>query len=372
MQPGLAEKYELFGCMQCGKCTAGCPVSLRGPLNIRRLVREVMIDRNLKAAERQELWDCTTCLACSLRCPRGLEPHELIIGIRSTLIEEGRIPTTARDALEGVFKHGNPWGRIRSKRSEWAADLGIKDLSQGDKADMLYFACCAASYDPRVQEVAKALTESLAKAGVDFGILGNEETCCGSEVRRMGEEGLFEMLVEDNLKLFHERGITKVVTTSPHCYDAFKNKYQDSEIEFVHYTQLVADLIADGKLTFSRELDKVVTYHDPCYLGKQNGIYDEPRYILKSIPGIKFIEFDRSRERSLCCEGGGGRMWVEGTDSGERLSAVRIKDAVDMGVDIVATACPFCLLTLEDAVKTAGFDGKIEIKDIMELVAQTI
>jgi Fe-S oxidoreductase len=372
MQQGLAEKYELFGCMQCGKCTAGCPVSLRGPLNIRRLVREVMIDRNLEAADRPEFWDCTTCSTCSLRCPRGLEPHELIIGIRSALIEEGRIPATARDALEGVFKHGNPWGRIRSKRSEWATDLGIKDLSKGEKADMLYFVCCAASYDPRVQEVAKALTGSLARAGVDFGILGNEESCCGSEVRRMGEEGLFEMLVEDNLKLFRERGITRVVTTSPHCYDAFKNKYQDSEIEFLHYTQLVADLVGSGRLTFSKELNKVITYHDPCYLGKQNNIYDEPRDIIKSIPGVKFVDFDRCRERSLCCEGGGGRMWVEGTDSGERLSGIRIKDAVEMGVDIVATACPFCLLTLEDAAKTASLDGKIEIKDIMELVAQAI
>jgi len=372
VEQALAERYELFGCIQCGKCTAGCPVSLKSPLNIRRLVREVMVDRDLEAAERQELWDCTTCSTCSLRCPRGLEPHELIIGVRSALIEEGRVPVTARDALEGVFKHGNPWGRIRSKRSEWATDLGIKDLSQGDKADMLYFVCCAASYDPRVQEVAKALVKSLSRAGVDFGILGTEETCCGSEVRRMGEEGLFEMLVEDNLKLFHEYGITRMVTTSPHCYDAFKNRYQDSQIEVMHYTQLVADLIRQGKLTFSRELGKVVTYQDPCYLGKQNNVYDEPREILKAIPGITFIDFDRSRERSLCCEGGGGRMWVEGSDSGERLGEIRIRDAVDMGADIVATACPFCLLTLEDAVKTTGFEGKIEIKDIMELVAEAI
>ncbi len=371
-QQGLAEKYELFGCLQCGKCTAGCPATMRGPLNIRKLVREVMLGRNLGEAEWQKLWDCTTCLVCSLRCPRGIEPHELIIGIRGGLIEEGHVPVTVRDALEGVFKHGNPWGRVRSKRSEWAADLGIKDLSQGDKADVLYFVCCAGSYDPRIQEVAGALVKGLSKAGVDFGILGNEETCCGSEVRRMGEEGLFEMLVEDNLKLFQERGVTRIVTTSPHCYDVFKNKYPDSGIEVRHYTQLVADLISKGELVLSHKLDRVITYHDPCYLGKQNDVYDEPRYILESIPGVKFVEFDRNRERSLCCEGGGGRMWVEGTDSGERLAVIRIRDAVEMGVDTVATACPFCLLTLEDAVKTAGFEDKIKIRDIMELVAEAI
>jgi len=368
----LAEKYELFGCTQCGKCTSGCPVALRSPLNIRRLVREVMVAKNLEAAEREELWDCTTCQTCTERCPRGLEPHELIIGVRAALIEEGRVPTTVRDALEGVFKHGNPWGRIRSKRSEWATGLGIKDTSQGDKADILYFVCCAASYDPRVQEVAKALAKGFFKAGVNFGILGNEETCCGSEVRRMGEEGLFEMLVEDNLNLFHKYGITQIVTTSPHCYDVFKNKYQDSKIEVRHYTQYVAELIRKGELTFSNEVKKVVTYQDPCYLGKQNNIFDEPRSIISAIPGITFVDFDRSRERGLCCEGGGGRMWVEASDSGERLGEIRIKDAVDMGAEILATACPFCLLTLEDAVKTTGYEGKIEIKDIMELVSEAI
>lgn len=372
-EQSLAEKYELFGCTQCGKCTSGCPVSLKSPLNIRRLIREVMLSKDSKAAfERKELWDCTTCSTCTVRCPRGLEPHELIIGVRAALIEEGRVPTTVRDALEGVFKHGNPWGRIRSKRSEWATGLGVKDFSQGDKAEILYFVCCGLSYDPRLQEMAKASVKSFTKAGVDFGILGNEETCCGSEVRRMGEEGLFEMLVEDNLKLFHNYGITQIVTSSPHCYDVFKNKYKDDKIEVRHYTQYVLDLIRQGKLTFSNELKKVVIYHDPCYLGKQNKVFDEPRSIISAIPGVTLVEFDRSRERSLCCEGGGGRMWVEASDSGERLAQIMIREAVDMGAEIVATACPFCLLTLEDAVKVTGYGGKIQVKDIMELVAEAI
>jgi len=364
----LLEKYDLFGCMQCGKCTAGCPVSINSHLNIRRLIRELTVSLDAVTAQEEELWNCTTCSTCTLRCPRGLEPHELIIGLRGALIEEGSIPVTARDALEGVFKHGNPWGRIRTKRDEWAEGLGIKDISKGDKSEILYFVCCAASYDPRVQEVSRALVKVLSAAGVDYGILGNEETCCGSEVRRMGEAGLFEMLAEDNLKLFESQGITSMITTSPHCYDIFKNKYEGRQFEVLHYTQFLSGLIDDGKLNFSKTLDKVVTYHDPCYLGKQNNVYDEPRRILQSIPGIKYVDFDRCRERSLCCEGGGGRMWLEGTITGERLAQSRVRNAVEMGTDIIATACPFCLLTLEDAAKTTGFGDKIVIKDINELL----
>ena len=370
---GLVEKFELAKCFQCGKCLSGCPVSLKSILNIRRLMREVLLSGDPeKIYERSELWDCTTCQTCTLRCPRGLKPHELIVAIRALLVEDGNIPKTVIDALEGVFKHGNPWGRVRSKRAEWAADLNILDFSRGDQAGLLYFACCAASYDPRVQEVARSLVKSLKAAHVDFGFLGNEETCCGSEVRRMGEEGLFEMLVEDNLKLFAGYGITRMITTSPHCFNTFKNEYTGHNIEVKHYTQYVAGLIDKGDLQFTREINKKVTYQDPCYLGKQNRVFDEPRSILRSLPGVTFIDFDRSRERSLCCEGGGGRMFVEASGSGERTAAIRIRDAIEMGVDIIATACPFCLLTLEDAVKTTGNEGKVVIRDIMELVCEAL
>ena len=372
-QQSIANKYDLYVCIQCGKCTRGCPVTLRSALNIRRLVREATLHYNTETIyEHRELWDCTTCSTCTIRCPRGIKPHELIMAMRAALIEEGRVPVTIRDALEGVFKHGNPWGRNRIKRAEWADGLGIKNITQGDEAEVLYFVCCAASYDPRVQEVAKAIAKTLSVAGVDFGILGNEENCCGSEVRRMGEEGLFEMLVENNLKLFHDYDISKIVTTSPHCYNIFKNEYQDNQLEVEHYSQYLARLISEGNLTFSGEINKVVTYQDPCFLGKQNGIYDEPRSVIKAIPGITFVELDRSRERSLCCEGGGGRMWVEASDSGERLAEIRIREAVDIGAEILATACPFCLLNLEDAAKTTGYEEKIQIRDIAELVLMAI
>ena len=372
-EQSLAEKYELLGCIQCGRCSSGCPVSLKSALNIRKIIRDVTVNPDLEpVCEQDELWDCTTCSICSLRCPRGLKPHEVLISIRSALTDEGKVPVTIRDALEGTLKHGNPYGQIRSKRSEWASDLKLKDFSQGDKAKILYFVGCAPSYDPRVQQVSRALVKVFSQAGVDFGILGNEENCCGNEIRRMGEEGLFDMLRDNNLKLFHDYKIKQIVTTSSHSYNAFKNEYQDDGFEVKHYTQFVAGLIEEGKVKFSKKINKVVTYQDPCFLGKQNGIYEEPRFILRSIPGITFIEFERSRERSLCCEGGGGRMWVDASDSGQRLGEIRVREAVELGAEIIATACPFCLINLEEAVTITGLGEKIQVKDIIELVAEAM
>ena len=336
-------------------------------------MREALFSNAKILSEHDEIWDCTTCQTCTIRCPRGLKPHELIMNIRSSLIEEGRIAETVSNAFENVFKHGNPWGKSRSERAQWAADLGIKDITRGDKVDLLLFVGCAPSYDSRVQEVTKTLTKCLTTAEVNFGILGTEESCCGSELRRMGESGLFEMLMQDNLNLFNKYGITRIVTISPHCFNTFKNEYQNNAIKVQNYTQYLEELIQAGKFNFSRKVDIVATYHDPCYLGKQNSIFDAPRNIIKAIPGVKFIDFDRSREKSLCCEGGGGRMFVEASDTSKvRLAVVRVKDAVEMGVNVVATACPFCLLNLDDAVKTAGCECSIQIKDIAELLSEAI
>lgn len=347
---------------------------MKSSLNIRRLVCELVVREDQRSIyENSRLWDCSTCSTCSIRCPRGLKPHEVIISLRSALVEEGNVPATVRDALEGTFKHGNPWAISRQKRSQWAIDLEIKDFSRGDKAEVLYFVGCAPSYDLRGQEVARALTKTFAAAGVDIGILGNEESCCGNEIHRMGEEGLFEILRENNLELFHKYSVGQIVTTSPHCYNVLKNEYEDNSFEVEHYTQLLARLIETGKLTFARRVEKRVTYHDPCFLGKQNGVFDAPRAVLRSIPGLALVDFDRSRERSLCCEGGGGRMWVEADDpSAERLAAIRVRDAVDLGVEVLATACPFCLLNLEDAVKTSGLEEKLQVRDIAELVVEAL
>ena len=372
-EQSLAERCDLFGCIQCGKCTAGCPISLRSVLNMRRLVWESVVRESPAAIfDKQELWDCTTCSTCAIRCPRGLKLVDLIADMRGILVEEGHIPTTIRDALESVFKHGNPWRGMRSKRAEWARELKIKNITSDDRGEILYFVGCTPSYDPRVQQVAIALARCLDEAGVDFRILGNEENCCGNEIRRMGEHGLFEMLSQDNVDLFQKYGVNRIMTASPHCYNVFRNEYPGTDFEVQHYTQFIAVLIEQGRLAFTKEVKQVVTYQDPCFLGKQNGVFDAPRKIINSIPGISFVEFDRSRERSLCCEGGGGRMWVEASGSGERLAEVRVKEAADIGAEILATACPFCLLTLEDAVKTTGYEEKIQVMDIVELAVQAI
>ncbi len=370
LEQPLAERLDLFTCIQCGKCTGGCPISIKSPLNIRRVIRESVVREDMRVFfDRLEIWDCTTCSTCAIRCPRGLRPVDAIIGLREMMIEEGRIEKTIIDALDGAYKYGNPWGRAKNKRAEWAQGMEIPNALEMDPGQVLYFVCCAASYDPRVQFVAKSLVHVLRAAHVSFGILGNKEVCCGSEIRRMGEVGLFEMLMEENMKNFTKIDPKTIVTTSPHCMNALKNEYEDLGCEVLHYSQFVWGLIQEGKLFFNTEVPMKVTYHDPCYLGKQNGVFEEPREVLRSIPGIELIEFGRCRENSLCCEGGGGRMWMEGTGVGRRLSEIRVEDALEMGVEAIITACPFCLLTLEDAVKTTGNEEKIRVIDLMELAS---
>jgi Fe-S oxidoreductase len=372
----MAQQLDLYGCYQCGKCTGGCPVSLKSRLNIRRLMIEGILGKNLEhLSERLELWDCTTCKTCTLRCPRGLKPMDLVIGMRGSLVEEGHIPKTLIEAMENSYKHGNPWGKPKNKRTEWTKelpeDLKLKDFSQGDRAEYLYFVGCTASSDPRIQQVAKALVFNLQRAEVDFGILGNEEQCCGSEIRRMGESGLFEELVEKNIERFNNYRIERIITSCPHGFNVLKNEYPQGKFEVLHSTQLLAKRVEEGKLTLKHEVKKVVTYHDPCFLGKQNSIFDEPRMLINAIPGITFRDLDRSRERSLCCEGGGGRMWVESSsEAAERLAETRVKDAAELGAEIIATACPLCVLTLEDAVKTSGYEERIRVMDVAELLAE--
>ena len=367
----LSNQLELLGCIQCGKCTGGCPVARKTTLNIRGLIYQMMISGELDVDSHQELWDCSCCFNCVERCPKDVRPADLIIALRGELVESGRIPDTIGAALMGIFRQGNPSGMIRADRNAWVDGIRPPAAAQGG-CDLLYFVGCVPAYDPRVQVVPRALARLLDRAGVEFATLGTDENCCGSEVRRMGEQGLFEMLVEGNGELIRETGASRVVTTSPHCFNSLKNEYGLGDIRVVHYTQLVAELLDSGRLTFDRGVAKTVTYHDPCFLGKQNRVFDEPRAVLSAIPGLRLVEMDRNRERSLCCEGGGGRMWAEGTNLAERIAAQRVAEAVDTGAEVLAVACPFCLLTLEDAVKVAGLDERLRVMDIMELVAESM
>ncbi|HSB07493.1 MAG TPA: (Fe-S)-binding protein [Thermodesulfobacteriota bacterium] len=368
----LAQDFHLNLCIQCGTCTGGCPVKFRSPLNMRRLVRETYLNADLpQILKRPELWACTTCSTCSLRCPAGVKNVEMIMGIRDILTRQGDVPSTIRDALENTFLHGNPWGRFKDRRADWAKDLGVKIIGE-EKTETLFYIGCTPSYDPRAQNISKALVKVFQKVGLDFGILGKKEICCGNEIRRMGEQTLFKKLAKDNLALFQKSGLKKIITISPHCYNAFKNDYPENSFEVLHYTQLLADWIGSGKLKLEKKLEIRATYQDPCFLGKQNKIFEEPRKILSAIPGLNYVEMDRSRERSLCCEGGGGRMWAEGGTTGSRNAEIRIQEALGLGASVISTSCPFCLLTLEDAAKISGRGDQIMVKDISELVAEAM
>jgi len=361
----------LFPCIQCGKCTGSCPISVISPhFNIRKLLYEILNSEGEDIAQKREmLWDCSTCTTCVVRCPKEVDPADLIISMRSVLVEDGQVPPKIRDVLKSISIRGNPWNIGQEKRSEWAEGLDIKSIAD---AEILYYVGCTVAFDPRLQKIAKALAQTLAKAGINFGTLGNDEVCCGNEIRRMGDVWSFDALKEMNIEMFKQFPIKQIITTSPHCYNTFKNEYTDLDIEVKHYTQIIPDLIKKKKLSFSKKFEKTVTYHDPCFLGRQNQIFDEPRDILKSIPSLNFVEMDRARERALCCEGGGGRMWIEAFETMERTATIRVKEAMDCGAEILATACPFCLLTLEDAVKSGELEDKIQILDIIEIVSQVI
>jgi len=346
-------------------------VARKTTLNIRSLIYQMLISEELDVATHQELWDCTCCFNCVERCPKDVRPADLIIALRGELVESGRIPDTIGAALMGIFRQGNPSGLVRADRNGWADGIPQPARAQ-DGCDLLYFVGCIPAYDPRIQIVPRALATLLGRAGIEFATLGTDESCCGSEVRRMGEQGLFEMLVEENGELIRNTGASQVVTSSPHCFNSLSNEYGLDDIRVLHYTQLVAELLEKGLLAFGGTVEKTVTYHDPCFLGKQNGVFDEPRAVLSAIPGLRLVEMDRNRERSLCCEGGGGRMWAEGTNVVERLSAQRVAEAAETGAQVLAVACPFCLLTLEDAVKVAGLDDRLRVMDIMELVAESM
>ncbi len=365
------EKYDLMGCVQCGRCTGGCPVTVRTSLNVRQFVYDTVDEDMLEElAKLPEIWDCTACNTCAVRCPKGLKPVEVLIGLRNIMVESGAVAPTVRDALESIFREGNPWEKPRATRTDWMEGLDVKMAEPGEPVENLIFVCCTIAYDPKVQVIAQNMVKLLNKAGVDYGFLDNSETCCSSEAYNLGEEGLFEMMVEDNTELLNEYEAKRLVTISPHCYSAFKNQYPDLKAEVIHYSHLLKELLEEKKIEFSKELQEKIVFHDPCFLGKQNGVFDEPRFILKQIPGVELVEFDRSRERSLCCEGGGGKMWVETESSAERLSETRVKDAKELDATVLAVACPFCVLTMDDSLKAKGFEEEMRVAEIMELLGE--
>ncbi len=355
---------RVTACMQCGKCTGSCPEAGKTPFNIRMIIRKKQFQR---AVEEGLPWYCTSCSTCTIRCPRDVKPSEVIIDIRSVLIEDGRIPATIQKALENTFVQKNPWGKPRSKRAEWTGKLDFEIPHVSDtKEKRLLFSCCIQAYDPRCMVIPANVARLLHTAGVEFGILGEDEACCGNEIRRMGESGLFEELREENVANFQECGVREIITLSPHCMNTFRKEYGDLGIPVVHYSEKVRELLQNGALAATRQYDKKVVYHDPCFLGKQNAHFDEPRGLLASAIGHAPLEFTRMRENSLCCEGGGGRMFFDVETTYQRNSESRVQEALAMGAEVIATSCPFCVMNLEDPATEKG----LAVKEVSEILME--
>ena len=358
-------------CWQCSLCATACPWNIVKTFIIPRMLRQAQF--GLVDFESEEWWLCATCRACVRRCPRGVEIIDIMRAMRKTVVEfgVGKLPDSLRIAIKNISAAGNPSGEPAENRADWAKDLNVKPYTRG--TEILYFSCCIPAYDPQVKRVARATASILSKAGVDFGILGTKEVCCGESARKAGQENLFQSLAKRNIAAFSGAGVKKIVVTSPHCYNTFKNEYPElgGNFEVVHFSQYLLELIKEGKIKLTKELKKKVTYHDPCYLGRHNGIYDEPRQVLKSIPGLELVEMPDYRENSLCCGGGGGRIWME-TKKGERFSDIRLEQALGVGANVLALACPYCYLNFEDSVLSADKSELIQVKDIAELVLEAM
>jgi len=276
-----------------------------------------------------------------------------------------------RNVVASLASEGNSLGGEREQRADWAKGLPVKSFAEGMEA--LYFTGCYLSYDPRMRKVAAATAAILNKAGVDFGILGSRESCCGESIRKTGNEDLFKRLAKDNIKAFIDLGVKKVVVSSPHCYHSFKNEYPEFMVNFevVFISQYIAELVSSGRLQITGEYARKVTYHDPCYLGRHNGIYDEPRTVLQQISGLELREMADTRENSLCCGGGGGRIWME-TPKEDRFSDLRLAQAVDAGAEVLVTSCPYCITNFTDSSLDLEDDQAVEIKDFTEIIQSVI
>lgn len=359
-------------CYECGLCDTVCPWNRVTNFSIRKLIREAAF--GLSEIEREEIWRCTTCGRCPQRCPRDVRQIENIVSLRRLATEYGILPPSVRAvraASAGLSAEGNPLSEDRGSRGEWSEGHNVNTFTEG--MEVLYFPCCYPSYDARLTKVAQATATLLNSAGVDFGILGSKENCCGESVRKAGNEKLFRRLARENITTFINNGVKKIVLSSPHCYHTFKNEYPEFMVSFevFHISQYLFQLINEGRLKPSREFSQTVAYHDPCYLGRHNGIYDEPRAVLNEIPGLELREIAESRADSLCCGMGGGRIWLE-TPVSERFANIRLEQAIDVGAQVLATSCPYCITQLEDSRLSMTDSEEIQIRDITEILQEAL
>jgi Fe-S oxidoreductase/nitrate reductase gamma subunit len=373
---------DLDACTRCGRCQDRCPAYLSDkPLSPKKVIQDMRSHWLEKDGGRSmgevvgidEIWNCTTCYACQEACPVYIEPMAKIIQMRQNLVmEQASIPETGEAALKSIEARGHPWRGTTLGRTDWAEGLNIKILADDGNVDVLFWVGCTEALEQRGTRVAQSIAGLMKLAGINFGILGAEESCCGDPARRLGNEYLFQLQAQRNIELFRNYGIKKVVTGCPHCYNTLKYEYPQfgADIQVVHHAELFADLLRKGLVTCKRNLKSIVTYHDSCYLGRYNGIYGLPREVLKAIPGLRLVEMRQNWERSFCCGAGGGHLWLEEQRVGKRINAMRVEQAALTQAGIIATACPYCLQMFEDALR-GGDEETMKVMDIAELLSET-
>jgi len=384
------QRISLDSCMACGRCQDVCPAYAAGrelspsevTIALEKAFKDTMLSRLLKRRQvallddrikENTIWACTTCGACTSACPVDICPPEFLIEFRRALVEEKKLDKSKIDVLSNIGEKSNPYGLPIGERSAWAKGLEVKTLKEDPDVEYLYWVGCASSYDDRSQNIAKSIVTILQKADVRFGILGTEEKCCGELARRMGDEGRFQELAMTNIETLCRYNVKKIIVSCPHGFNTFKNEYPrfGGQFEVVHHSEFLMRLVKEGRIQLGSQLIREACFHDPCYLGRYNGIYDAPRQILNNIPGLKLTELPRTARNSFCCGGGGGNSFYEAPEK-ERMSVLRMREVRDLGVNIVAVACPFCISTLEDAAKGLGLQDAVSVKDVAELVSASM
>ena len=389
---------DLDACTRCGRCQDNCPAHLSGkilsPKNVIQNLKAHMMEWSVplfggwgsfpkpsnlsprkllgEVVSREELWDCTTCGACEEQCPVFVGQIDKNIEMRRNQVLTGqKLLDSVQGTLRNMEIRGNPWRGAEFTRDGWTKGLQIKILSPGSRTEWLYWVGCTGALVERNIQVTIALTKVMKAAGIDFGVLGAAEVCCGDPARRAGHELQFQLMVQQNIEILKSCGVKKIVTHCPHCFESLRNEYRQlgGEFEVFHHTELISRWLSDRKITPLQSIDKVVTYHDSCYLGRYNGIYDPPRDILKNIQGVRTVEMNASRERSFCCGGGGGHAWME-ENVGRRINQMRLEQAILTHAQVIGVACPFCLQMFEDAIK--GMGSSLRVKDVIELVVEAI
>ncbi len=357
-------------CYQCGVCTATCPWGLvkRETVSVRTLIRQAQLGIRENS---KNLWLCATCSQCEAYCPRGVPIANVFRGLRYLAWERRETPQGLPSLLWSIYWNNNPWSQPPSQRSHWAKDIVVPTYNPSQH-EILFYVGCTSSYDTRAQKIAQALVQLLSAAGVSFGTLGDDEPCCGEAALNVGHGPYFQEIVQKTSEIFKEKGIRQLVTISPHCYDVFKNHYLqiDGGFEAQHYTQYLAGLVEQNRLKFESSVELRVAFHDPCYLARHNAETKAPRQVLDAIPGVELVEMTNTGQDTLCCGGGGGRMWLE-TAVGERFSDLRVQEALATRAQVLATTCPFCIACLEDSVKAEKIQG-LEVMDVAEIATLAV